>query len=89
MDAGVRWDFTDFATCAPRTTNVPVCSARCEQCNGTLHVCAVMDREAVEAVEALLDRRSEGPPPRDRSRLARHRSALEKVRTLRGIGGSS
>ena len=33
----------------------------------------------VEAVEALLDRRSDGPPPRDRSRLARHRSALEKM----------
>ena len=37
--------------------------------------------EAVEAVEALLDRRSDGPPPRDRSRLARHRSALEKIGT--------
>ena len=37
--------------------------------------------EAVEAVEALLDRRSEGPPPRDRSRTARHRSALEKIGT--------
>ena len=36
---------------------------------------------AVEAVEALLDRRSDGPPPRDRSRLARHRSALEKIGT--------
>ena len=29
----------------------------------------------------MLDRRSEGPPPRDRSRLARHRSALENIGT--------
>ena len=35
----------------------------------------------IEAVEALLDRRSEGPPPRDRGRTARHRSALEKIGT--------
>ena len=56
---------------------------------GCVRLKMLVERNAVEAVEALLDRRSDGPPPRDRSRLARHRSALEKVRTLRGIGGST